>query len=123
MTNIYGNNMLLISSLFKGNDSFSMIPVTDDCPYVEVLFDPSNKLLVVISKLKKEVLHMVPRLDESGNPMKDKLQKFKEQRIQIETFNEVYIIKKEEIINFISNFAVNKDFDYLKFFINDTLDS
>lgn len=123
MTNTYGNNMLLISSLFKGDDSFSMIPVTDDCPYAEILFDPSNKLLVVISKLKKQVLHMVPRLDESGNPMKDKLQKFKEQRIQIETFNEIYIMKKEEIINFISNFAVNKDFDYLKFFINDTLDS
>lgn len=115
MQNNFGQNMLIISSLFKGNPSFSLIPISDSCPYVEALFDPESKILAVISKIKKESLHMVPRLDDSGNiiPIKNGN---KQQRLQIETFNEFYIIKKEEIIDFISKFAINSIDEYIKYF-------
>ena len=50
----YGQNMMLISTyLGKGNTS-KMIPVTDDCPFAEVINYHTTTLLVVISKIKKE---------------------------------------------------------------------
>ncbi len=66
----FGKNMMLISSAFRGVKSFSMIPVTQDCPYVEAMFDPTSGILAVISKVKKQAMHMVPRLDENGQPIR-----------------------------------------------------
>lgn len=118
-------NMMIISSAFRGVKSFSLAPVTEDCPYVEALFDPSSSILAVITKVKKTQLHMVPRLDENGQPMRLKVpnnetgKTVKEQRIQIETFSEFYITEKEEIKDFVKIFAINSDsFDIDQFFVD-----
>ena len=118
-------NMMIISSAFRGVKSFSLAPATEDCPYVEALFDPSSSILAVITKVKKTQLHMVPRLDENGQPMRLKVpnnetgKTVKEQRIQIETFSEFYITEKEEIENFFKIFAINSEsFDINKFFVD-----
>ena len=121
----FGKNMMLISSAFRGVKSFSMIPVTQDCPYVEAMFDPTSGILAVISKVKKQAMHMVPRLDENGQPIRLKVPNMeagktvKEQRVQIETFSEIYITEKEEILQFIYMFAVNAEqFDVAPFFVD-----
>jgi hypothetical protein len=125
MANSIGKNMLLVTSAFRGVKSFSMLPVTLDCPYVEAMFDPTSGILAVISKVKKDVMHMVPRLDENGQPIRLKTpnnetgKTIKEQRIQIETFSEFYITEKEEIIQFIYMFAINADvFDINAFYVD-----
>lgn len=119
------NNMLLITSSFRQMRSFSLIPVLNDCPYVECLFDPSSGTLVVISKTVKTTFHMVPKLDPSGQPMRlDKPDNVtgktvKEERVEIETFSEHYITEKEEIEQFIKLFAINAEtFDYKQFFVD-----
>jgi hypothetical protein len=121
----FGTNMMLISSAFRGVKSFSMIPVTQDCPYVEAMFDPTSGILAVISKVKKQAMHMVPRLDENGQPIRLKAPNMetgktvKEQRLQIETFSEIYITEKEEIVQFVYMFAVNAEqFDIAPFFVD-----
>lgn len=121
----FGKNMMLISSAFRGVKSFSMIPVTEDCPYVEAMFDPSSGILAVISKVKKQAMHMVPRLDENGQPIRLRTPNMetgktvKEQRLQIETFSEIYITEKDEIAQFVYMFAVNADqFDIAPFFVD-----
>ncbi len=121
----FGKNMMLISSAFRGVKSFSMIPVTQDCPYVEAMFDPSSGILAVISKVKKQAMHMVPRLDENGQPIRLRTPNMetgktvKEQRMQIETFSEIYITEKDEIAQFVYMFAVNADqFDIAPFFVD-----
>jgi hypothetical protein len=121
----FGKNMMLISSAFRGVKSFSMVPVTQDCPYVEAMFDPTSGILAVISKIKKQAMHMVPRLDENGQPIRLKAPNMetgktvKEQRVQIETFSEIYITEKEEIVQFVYMFAVNADqFDIAPFFVD-----
>jgi hypothetical protein len=119
----FGKNMMLISTAFRGLNSFSLIPLTLDCPFVEAMFDPSSGVLAVISKVKKESLHMVPRLDEEGQPMRLKFPNnetgkvVKEQRLQIETFSEIYIKEKDEIAMLVYLFAINaEDFDISKYF-------
>ena len=111
----YGEpNMLLVSSYYGENNSFKMIPLSDDCPYVECIYDPSINFLVVIGKNKKNGFHMTEKLDDEGYPMPLKnfdpqrhRSKAKKERKIIETYQEYYIIKKDEQIEFIKNFGVN----------------
>ena len=53
MSNLYGSNMLLIKSNWNDGETFRMIPLTIDCPYVECIYDPKQKVLVLISKITK----------------------------------------------------------------------
>lgn len=117
-----GANMMLINSAFRNAKSFSLIPVSNDSPYVEALFDPSSSILAVISKVQKESFHMMPRIDENGEPVKLKSPNpqtgkvVKEQRILITTFNEHYLTDKKDIELFINMFAINAStFDYKSF--------
>ena len=98
------------------------MPVNEDCPYVEAMFDPSSGIIAVITKIRKQSFHMMPRLGDDGEPQRLKAPNketgkvHKEQRMAIETFSEFYIIDKEEIKNFISLFAINAaSFDYDQF--------
>jgi hypothetical protein len=113
--------MMLVNSGWQGVESFRLMPITENCPYVECIFDPTNKLLVVISKIKKNGMHMLPRLDEMGDPIFLKVGKrnngkvVKEERKVLETFQEYYIEEISDIEYFIEHFAVNSDkFDYKK---------
>lgn len=119
---LIGQNMMLVSSSFRGVKSFNLISVTQDCPYVEGMFDPSTGILVMISKTMKETFTMLPRLDESGNPQKLKVPNkesgkvVKEQRVSINTFSEFYITEKKEIENFLAIFSINFiDFDVAQY--------
>ncbi len=117
-----GQNMMLMTSAFRNVKSFSLFPVSNDCPYVEAMYDPTSGILAVISKNKKQSFHMLPRLSEDGQPQRlrtpDKAtgKTVKEQRVSMETFSEFYITEKDEIENFINIFGVNAEsFDYQQF--------
>ena len=122
-----GANMLLVSSYWGENKSFKIIPVTTDCPYTESMYDPTTNILVVIGKDKKDSLHMVVKLDENGDPIEMKLKprkngkNYKEERKSVETYQEYYILEKDEQISFIRMFCINHDsFDYSKFMVEKT---
>jgi hypothetical protein len=124
MTTI-GKNMMLVVSSFRNLKSFSMIPVSIDSPYVEAMFDPSSNILAVISKVMKQSYHMIPKLDENGQPERLKNpnpqtgKTVKEERRLVDTFSEFYLSDKSDIKDFISIFAINADtFDYASFFVD-----
>ncbi len=50
--NPIGQNMMLISSSFRNVKSFTLVPVTDDCVYVEAMYDPTAGILAVLTKTK-----------------------------------------------------------------------
>jgi len=115
------NTMLLISSSWSGAPTFKMIPASQECPYNEVIFDPSSRALAVVGKEKKQTLHMLPKLTDTGDVQRIKVQKrengkdFAETRVSMETFYEYFIEDKEEILSFISHFALNGEaLDYKK---------
>ena len=117
-----GQNMLLVHSSFRNAKSFTLIPVSLDSPYVEAMYDPSSGILAVISKVMKKSFHMMPRLDDNGQPMRLKVpnkqtgKTVKEQRISQETYSEYYIAEKKDIEDFINIFAINADtFDFKQF--------
>lgn len=120
---------MLIKSNFAKMESFSLIPVSTECPYIEVMFNPHAKILAIIGKTKKEQFHSVPRLDGNGDPEKrkgasDPNNPYKTQRITQETYTEYYLRDREDIENFIKMFAVNsKEFDYESFMNMETMDA
>lgn len=113
----YGS-MLAINSVWGNNKTFRMFPVDSNCPYMECIYDPETKILVVISKISKQSYHMLPVLDEQGDEVSVKRPRrnnkpVKEERRLLETYQEYYVIVNEEIYDFISKTAVNADsFDF-----------
>ena len=125
MANQIGQNMMLVNSSFRNAKSFTLIPVSTDSPYVEAMFDPTSGILAVISKVMKQSYHMVPKLDDEGQPMRLKKpnqqtgKTVKEERRLVDTFSEFYLSDKKDIETFIHMFAVNADsFDYNEFFVD-----
>ena len=117
-----GKNMMLVNSSFRGAKSFNLIPVSKDAPYIEAMFDPSSGILACIGVNSKQSFHMVPRLDDKGQPIRLKVpnkttgKTVKEQRVSQQTYSEYYISEKNDRDNFINIFAINADtFDYKQF--------
>jgi len=113
-------SMLIVKSTWNEKDTFKLLPITSECPYVECLYDPESSIFVVISKIKKTSLHMLPKLDDNGDPqrLRNKTatgRMVKEERKTIETFQEYYIEDIESIDSIIKHLAVNPEYDYKKF--------
>lgn len=114
-------NMLLTSSIWNSKPSFRLMPMTEDCLFVEGIYDTDSKVLVMISQVKKDSFHMVPKIDDNGDAMLTKTprangSRYKEERRQLETFQEYYITEKSEIDSFINMVAMNADkYDYKQY--------
>lgn len=109
------NTMMLVESTWQDTKTFKMIPISNDCPYVECIFDPSSKVFVIISKVTKTSLHMLPKLDEYGKAVSGN-KGAKQERRSIDTFQEYYIEDVKTITEITDHFAINaKKFDTGKF--------
>lgn len=109
--------MMLVQATWQENQTFRMIPISESCPYVECIFDPGTKVFVIISKIKRTSLQMLPKLDEYGQPITG-AKGHKEERNKIEVFQEFYIEDKTAVKDLIKLFAINSAaFDYGQFMV------
>jgi hypothetical protein len=115
-------SMMLITSTWGKSKTFRLIPTTKDSIYNEAIFDLDNKVLALISKEKKQTMHMLPKLNEFGDVQYLKVGKrangkeFSEERKLVETFYEYYVENVEEVIEFVKAFAINADtFNYQQY--------
>lgn len=115
------NTMMLVQATWNDKQTFRMIPIADNCPYVECIMDPDTKVFVIISKITKTTLHMLPKLDDNGDPMATKVKRangrtVREERAKIETFQEFYVEDMAAVHELVNLFAANaKSFDIKKF--------
>lgn len=110
-------SMLLISSERKGFPTFRMIPLTIDCPFGEIVYVPDAKALQILYKHTVEGLHMMPKLDDNGEPIINaKAPKgsnpYKQERKTLSVPQDAYIYNPTEIEEFVQMFAVNDTFNY-----------
>jgi hypothetical protein len=125
MNNSIGGNMLIVKSSWNDGETFRLLPLTNDCPYVECIWDPSTKVFVIISRVTKTTLHMLPKLDDNGDPAPLKAKRangrlVKEERKTIETFQEFYVEDLDAVSTMVDLFAVNADkFDYKQYMNKD----
>ena len=107
--------MILVQSTWQEAQTFRMIPISESCPYVECIFDPATNVFVVIMKIIKTTLHMLPKLDEYGIAITGS-KGTKQDRNKIEVFQEFYIEDQAAIIDIVELFGINaKKFDYKSF--------
>jgi len=114
--------MMLVTGSWGNNKTFKMIPVTNDCPFNEAIFDRDGKVLALVGKEKKQSFHMLPKVTELGDVQTLKIGKrangkdYAEERKTIETYYEYYIENPEEIEQIVKGFAVNADkFDFKQY--------
>lgn len=105
---------MVIKSDWNQQPTFKMIPLSKDCPYVECIYDPQSKVLALIGFTRKNVFHMMPKIDDNGDVVPRKIRSegakaHKEERKTIETFQEYYLMDADDINAFISVFAINPE--------------
>lgn len=109
--------MMLINSVWNEQPTFKLMPISNESPYVECIYDPESKVFVVISKTKKTTLHMLPELDSYGVRVTG-TKGAKQSRHKMEVFQEYYVSDVNDMKNIIDMFANNSDtFDYNKFIV------
>jgi hypothetical protein len=109
-----GQNMLLFTTFFGEQTTFKMMPVTQDCPFLEVIYDRATMLLVVINKTTKHNYQMMPSLNDKGDMIRvssprENGKTYKEVRELIPICQEYYIIDQEEQKAFVKLFAQNAE--------------
>lgn len=107
-------SMMIVSQDYMDKPTFGLIPVTQDCPFVEVVFLPNTQQLAIMSKTTKETFHFFARLDDNGDPIPAKRRvesrsPYKEERKLINTFYEYYLKDATDIRKFIEMFAINAE--------------
>jgi len=119
-------NILLVESVYienpaKPQKNFVGIPIDESCPFIELVFDPENKVLGIVSKHRKPQFHFVQKLDSNGMPkvnnnkaMREQ-QPFAQERLLLETYHEYYIRNADEIQSFLDMYVFNKDFNWKQF--------
>jgi hypothetical protein len=121
-------SMMLVTSNWANTESFSLMPINNECPFVEALYNPMAKTLAVIGKTTKDTFHMIPRLSDDGKPQPLKSgatpeEPYKKQRVSQESYTEYYIVDQKEAEEFIKNFTVNHEtFDYKKVLYKETME-
>lgn len=110
--------MRLITSAWQAQKTFRLIPVSIDCPFVEGIFDPESKTMVLFAKTTRDNLHMIPKVDDNGDLQKvvkgrPNGKTYKEERKFTSDFMEYIFMEKEEIKDFIKSICINSDsYDY-----------
>jgi hypothetical protein len=117
-------NMLLITTFWQDYETFKLMPISSNCPFIEVIYERHTEMLIVLNKHFKDNFHMVPKLNDNGDaePLKPGSQPrrngkpFKEKREKLQTYQDYFMINKEEQVAFIKMMAANaEEFDYEKF--------
>ena len=102
---------MIYATKWNEKQTFRMLPTTIDCPFNEVIFDPEQKVLAVVSKDSKEKPMMMPRLNDRGDLVQAKRangeQGWQEQRVIMNSYYEYYIEDINDIVSFVKMFAVN----------------
>lgn len=109
--------MMLVTVPYTPTEkSIRMIPVTADCPYIDVVYWKDKQVLEINTAFKKNEYAYYPKLDDNGDmekrktPGKDEQGNpliYKQERRITEVLQKYYIIEQVEIIAFIEAIAVN----------------
>lgn len=121
-------SMLLVTAPWtREENTFRMIPATNTCPYLDVVYNKEKKALEITSMFKRNEYVMFAKVDDNGDVEKRKTPKVdpetgeqmvvKQERRNAEIIQKYFILDQAEIIAFVETFAVNANkIDYMQVF-------
>lgn len=106
--------MLAYATDWYGSKTFRLMPLTNDCPFNEAIYDPNTKVLAIIGKTQVEKPVMLPKLNDKGetilvkgsNPAQPR---YVEERRILNTFTEYYMDVAEDVMDFVTRHVVNPE--------------
>lgn len=106
--------MLAYATDWYGNKTFRLMPLTNDCPFNEAIYDPNTKVLAIIGKTQVEKPVMLPKLNDKGETILVKgsspaQPRYVEERRILNTFTEYYIDAAEDVMDFITRHVINPE--------------
>jgi len=114
--------MVLVTSTWSNTKTFKLIPIDNNSPFNEGIYDLNSKVLALIGKERKQSMHMIAKLTDMGDVLRLKIGKrengkdYAEERKTLDTFYEYYVEEVDEIKAMIERLAVNADtFNYQQF--------
>lgn len=114
--------MILVTSTWSNTKTFKLIPIDNNSPFNEGIYDLNSKVLALIGKERKQSMHMIAKLSDMGDVLRLKIGKrengkdYAEERKTLDTFYEYYVEEVDEIKAMIERLAVNADtFNYQQF--------
>jgi hypothetical protein len=126
MTNL--KTMLLVTAPWSPEaNTFRMIPASQDCPYLDVVYNRDKKALEITSTFKRNEYAMFAKVNENGDPEMRKSPKVdeetgqqiivKQERRMTELLQKYFILDQVEIIAFVQAFGINADkVDFMQHF-------
>lgn len=110
-------DFFLYTSNWRGKPTFKALPVREDAPFIELIYDTFDKVLYVVLKLSNRTLQFLPKIDKYGDLIEMKSpRKFRnvesraaEERVEISRYTEFTIEKREEIEVFLKRFCENEE--------------
>ena len=99
--------MFVYSAYLDDQKTFRMMPISNDCPYNEVIYDPTTKVLAIISKEFKQKPQMFPKYPASNSFLGNSSSTPEYVREMMDTYYEYYLDDPNDILSFIQSFAIN----------------
>ena len=114
--------MYLVSFKIGETKTFKLIPFSNESKFVECVYDPTDKVLHVASNDKYKTFNVIPVLNDKGerirvgyreNEKGEKVDVYKQERVEVETFYEFNIIEPSEILDFVKAITHNYNEAYV----------
>lgn len=98
------NSMIFLKEKEEQFDSFKLVPIHKDSPYVEIRFNYAKKVLTIISRITYEGFNVIPRMNADGVYEKSKTHSsgYRHERLRQVSFYDYTITDKEDIKTFVN---------------------
>lgn len=112
MTQI-NQSMMIINMEWDNHSTFRMIPITEECPYIDAVFNLAERILIIYNKEFKEKPVTMVKLSSNGTPItlhaadKNNPVSYAEERVLMNSYYEYYIKDVNDIQEFIKLVAIN----------------
>lgn len=93
--------------------SFQILPVSSECPIEGAIYDPSNKVLVIKTKIAHEETTMAKKLNSNGAPIMAKSNGSyveAKERIKVLSVLENRLVDREDILDYVDTLCGGKTF-------------
>lgn len=103
-------------SFIRNKASYSLLPIGEDAVFVDGMYYPEQKFLLLLTKAVKERFQMVPKINEYGEAVTQNGNKSREKqdRIRMDANYEHYLHNPKDIKWFAEEFIVNSA-EFLEF--------
>lgn len=110
--------MMLITSKYEGAPTFRAISISHDCPYNEMIYNPFEKVMGIVTKVTMNVPNVIPKINDDGDFIQHRKKPNEYARVQkiMDVPYEYNVSDTAEMEMLLDMFCINEQaFDWKKY--------